>query len=77
MFTSILNDKNVNFLFPFSNPGESMASFYNTGFSHTDLGLIHLPNPLPHCCLLVSDSFSLAQEQVNFRYITSYFGLKR
>lgn len=52
MFTSIVNDKNVNLLFPSSNPRELMPSFYNTGFSHADLGLIHLPNPFPD--LLVS-----------------------
>lgn len=75
MFTSILNEKNVNFLLPSSKARELTACFYNVGVSHADLGLIHPLNPLPDCCLLVSDC-CLAQEQVNFRSIfTFYFGL--
>lgn len=75
MFASILNEKNVNFLFPSSKARELTACFCNMGVCHADLGLIHLLNPLPGCCLLVSDC-CLAQEQVNFRNIfTFYFGL--
>lgn len=44
-FTSILDDENVNFQFPSSNPRELMVSFSKTGFSPVDLGLIHLLCP--------------------------------
>lgn len=50
-FTSILDDKNVDFHFPSSNPRELMVSFYETGFSPADLGLIHLLCPFSNCCL--------------------------
>lgn len=46
-----------------------MASFYNTGLSHADPDLIHLPGSYPDCCLLASDSCSLAQAQAYFSYI--------
>lgn len=50
-FTSILDVKNVIFQFPSSNPRELMVSFYKTGFSPADLGLIHLLSPFSNCCL--------------------------
>lgn len=50
-FTSILDAENVKFWFPSSNPGELMVSFYKTGFSPADLGLIRLLCPFSNYCL--------------------------
>lgn len=57
-FTSILNAEIVNFQFPSSNPRELRVSFFKTGFSSADLGLICLLCPFSDCCLFGCSSLA-------------------